>query len=90
LSVLQVKTSELFERNYTAPTRIVVNQGGSRSGKTYSLLQMLIVMAMQEKGKVYSIVRKSLPSLKMTAYRDFFEILRNLDHAITRATTPTR
>jgi len=34
---------------------------------------------MQEKGKVFSIVRKSLPSLKMTAYRDFFEILRNLD-----------
>jgi phage terminase large subunit len=50
-------------------------------------------MAMQEKGKVYSIVRKSLPSLKMTAYRDFFEILRNLDlydeARITRATTPT-
>jgi phage terminase large subunit len=79
LSVLEVKTSELFERNYTAPTRIVVNQGGSRSGKTYSLLQMLIIMAMQEKGKVYSVVRKTLPSLKMTAYRDFFEILRNLD-----------
>jgi len=79
LSVLQVKTSELFERNYTAPTRIVVNQGGSRSGKTYSILQMLIVIAMQEKGKVFSIVRKSLPSLKMTAYRDFFEILNKLD-----------
>lgn len=40
---------------------------------------MLIIIAMQEKGKVFSIVRKSLPSLKMTAYRDFFEILRNLD-----------
>jgi phage terminase large subunit len=36
---------------------------------------MLIVMAMEDRGKVYSIVRKSLPSLKMTAYRDFFEIL---------------
>ena len=34
---------------------------------------------MQEKGKVFSIVRKSLPSLKMTAYRDFFEILRNME-----------
>jgi phage terminase large subunit len=79
LSVLEVKTSELFERNYTAPTRIVVNQGGSRSGKTYSILQMLIVIAMQEKGKVFSIVRKSLPSLKMTAYRDFFEILRAME-----------
>jgi len=42
-------------------------------------LQMLIVIAMQEKGKVFSIVRKSLPSLKMTAYRDFFEILRNME-----------
>jgi phage terminase large subunit len=40
---------------------------------------MLIVIAMQEKGKVFSIVRKSLPSLKMTAYRDFFEILRAMD-----------
>jgi hypothetical protein len=30
LSVLEIKTSELFERNYEAPTRIVVNQGGSR------------------------------------------------------------
>jgi phage terminase large subunit len=40
---------------------------------------MLIVIAMQEKGKVFSIVRKSLPSLKMTAYRDFFEILNKLD-----------
>jgi phage terminase large subunit len=79
LSVLEVKTSELFEKNYTASTRIVVNQGGSRSGKTYSILQMLIVIAMQEKGKVFSIVRKSLPSLKMTAYRDFFEILRAMD-----------
>jgi len=75
LSELNLKSSELFEKNYNAKTRIVVNQGGSRSGKTYSLLQMLIVMAMEDRGKVYSIVRKSLPSLKMTAYRDFFEIL---------------
>ena len=34
---------------------------------------------MQEQGKVFSIVRKSLPSLKMTAYRDFMEILKGLD-----------
>ena len=79
MSVLEIKTSELFERNYTAPTRIVVNQGGSRSGKTYSILQMLVVIALQERGKVISIVRKSLPSLKMTAYRDFMEILEKME-----------
>ena len=79
MSVLDVKVGPVFERNWDSKTRITVNQGGSRSSKTYSILQLLVVLAMQEKGKVYSIVRKSLPSLKMTAYRDFFEILRNLD-----------
>jgi len=79
MSVLDVKVGPVFEKNWDSKTRITVNQGGSRSSKTYSILQLLVVLAMQEKGKVYSIVRKSLPSLKMTAYRDFFEILRNLD-----------
>jgi phage terminase large subunit len=79
MSVLDVKAGPVFQWNYESKTRITVNQGGSRSSKTYSILQMLIVIAMQEKGKVFSIVRKSLPSLKMTAYRDFFEILRNME-----------
>jgi len=79
LSVLELKAGPVFQWNYDSKTRITVNQGGSRSSKTYSILQMLIVIAMQEKGKVFSIVRKSLPSLKMTAYRDFFEILRNME-----------
>ena len=79
MSILDVKVGPVFEKNWDSKTRITVNQGGSRSSKTYSILQLLVVLAMQEKGKVYSIVRKSLPSLKMTAYRDFFEILRNLD-----------
>lgn len=34
---------------------------------------------MSTRGKVFTIVRKSLPSLKMTAYRDFFEILEKLE-----------
>ncbi len=75
MSVLQIKVGPVFEKNWDSNTRITVNQGGSRSSKTYSILQLLVVLAMQDRGKVYSIVRKSLPSLKMTAYRDFFEIL---------------
>ena len=79
MSSVAIKTSEIFERNYNAPTKIVVNQGGTRSGKTYSLLQLIIVLALSEKGKVFTIVRKSLPSLKMTAMRDFIEILTNMN-----------
>ena len=78
MSSLEINYGPVFEKNWDADTKIIINQGGTRSGKTYSLLQLLIVKAHQSKGKVYSIVRKSLPSLKMTAYRDFFEILNNL------------
>ena len=78
MSSLEINYGPVFERNWEADTKIIVNQGGTRSGKTYSLLQLLIVLSFQTKGKVYTIVRKSLPSLKMTAYRDFFEILNNL------------
>ena len=78
MSSLKIKYGPVFQKNWEADTKIVVNQGGTRSGKTYSLLQLLIVQSYQTNGKIYSIVRKSLPSLKMTAYRDFFEILNNL------------
>ena len=79
MSSLKIKTSNVFERNYNAPTKIVVNQGGTRSGKTYSLCQLLIVKAFENTGKRFSIVRKSLPSLKLSVMKDFFEILNNLD-----------
>jgi phage terminase large subunit len=76
----RVRVSSVFERNYNATTKIVVNQGGSRSGKTYSILQLLIlVKAFEAKDQVISIVRKSLPALRATAMRDFFDILKEHD-----------
>jgi len=72
-----IRVSVVFERNYHARTKIVVNQGGSRSGKTYSILQLLIlVKAFEATDLVFSIVRKSMPALKASAMRDFFEILK--------------
>ena len=76
----RVQVSVVFEKNFRACTKIVVNQGGSRSGKTYSILQLLIlVKAFEEKNQVFSIVRKSMPALRATAMRDFFDILRAHD-----------
>lgn len=59
--------------------RIVINQGGTRSGKTYSTLQVLCEYCLKNEGakSVISIVRKTLPALKGSAYRDFLEILDN-------------
>lgn len=74
--ILHINTSELFAHNYEAKEPIVVNQGGSRSGKTYSIIQVLIAKAAQSRGKTYTIARKTLKSLRSTAMRDFFDILQ--------------
>jgi phage terminase large subunit len=57
--------------------RFCVNQGGTRSAKTYSILQVLIEFCWlnNNSGQIISIVRKTSPALKGTVYRDFFEIL---------------
>jgi phage terminase large subunit len=58
--------------------RICVLQGGTRSGKTYSILLALIEFAYKNKGKglYITIARQTFPSLRATAMRDFFEILK--------------
>ena len=74
---LNLKGTIVLQKNLNANTRIVVNQGGTRSSKTYSLAQLIILKALQEQGKVYTICRKTLPALKSSAYRDFFSILEH-------------
>jgi phage terminase large subunit len=77
---LKIQATNVFERNWDATTRFVVNIGGSRSTKTYSILQLLIVKALEsENPLVISIVRKSMPSLRLSALRDFFDILKQYD-----------
>ena len=72
-----VRISKVFRNNYAARSKVVVNEGGTRSGKTYSILQLLLfVKAYEVKGEVFTIVRKTLSTLRGTAMRDFFEILK--------------
>lgn len=67
--------------NKLSQKRIVINQGGTRSGKTYSILQVLCEYCLKNRdcGAVLTVVRKTLPALKGSAYRDFLEILNNED-----------
>ena len=53
-------------------TSILVEQGGSRSGKTYNILNYLIAMSVTTwDDKVIDIVRKSFPSLRQSVMFDF-------------------
>jgi len=50
---------------------VVVNKGGTRSGKTWSLLQVCVWLATNQKNKLISVVGESVPFLKRGAMRDF-------------------
>lgn len=50
---------------------IICNEGGSRSGKTYSVIQLLCGIAKSKPNTRISIVSHSLPHIKRGAYRDF-------------------
>lgn len=66
----------MLERNLQAKTGIVVNQGGSGSSKSYSLAQLVLLTCLKERGMVFSIVRKALPTLKATAMKDLLNVLK--------------
>ena len=60
-----IKATPVFEMNYYSNKRYVVNQGGTRSSKTYSILQVLILKALEsDKPLTLSISRKTLQELK--------------------------
>lgn len=74
----KIQATKVFQKNYQTNKRIIVNQGGTGSSKTYSLAQLFVVKALEERGKVFSIVRANMPSLRASAMKDFFSILRKL------------
>lgn len=80
---LDIQHTPVFTRNFDAlnnsEIRFVINQGGTRSSKTYSICQMLVVYCLTNKNKIVSIIRKSFPSLRGSVMRDFFEILKSLN-----------
>lgn len=80
---MDLKSTIVFERNYDAlynnGARFIINEGGSRSSKTYSLCQLIMVYCLQNPNKVVSIIRKTFPALRATAMRDFLEVLKEAD-----------
>jgi phage terminase large subunit len=78
---MEIKSTVIFEKNYealTGPHRFIINEGGSRSSKTYSLCQLMVIYCLQNSGKVVSIIRKTFPALRATVLRDFIEILKEM------------
>ena len=67
----------LFSANYNAKERTIVNQGGTSSGKTYSIMQVFFLLAMRESLQVLTVVGQDVPNLKKGSYRDAKKILHD-------------
>ncbi len=74
---LQIDTSKTY-RDIDNSRRICILQGGTRSGKSYSALQWILVKALSEPNIVISVVRKSFPSMRVSIMRDWISILKEL------------
>ena len=69
----------VYDKNRRSLKRIVVNEGGARSSKTYSILQLFITIALSAKELLeFDIVRQTFPALRATAMKDFFQIISSL------------
>jgi phage terminase large subunit len=60
----------LFRANTEEGVRTYVNQGGTSSGKTYTIMQVLFYYAIKEPYSVTTVVGQDFPNLKVGAYRD--------------------
>lgn len=73
----KIKTNVVYRHLINSDKKIVVEQGGTRSGKTYNILLWIIFeYCTRKENKIITICRKTFPSLRATVMRDFLEILR--------------
>jgi phage terminase large subunit len=75
---VNIETTISFEHLLESKSRVTQHIGGTRSGKTFAILQFLIVRGLESKQTI-TVVRKTIPSLKRTVIKDFTDILKGLN-----------
>ena len=74
---MEIQTNKVFRHCDNATKKILVEQGGTRSGKTYNILLWIIFKYCYENSKkTITICRKTFPAVRGTVMRDFLDILK--------------
>ena len=74
---VNINTTVTFENLLESYARVSQHIGGTRSGKSYGILQFLIVEALKD-SQTITVVRRTIPSLKRTVMKDFTDILKGI------------
>lgn len=68
------QAGDLYLDNWSATEHVVVNQGGTSSGKTFAILQVLFCLGASEAKSVITVAGQDIPNLKAGALRDALNI----------------
>jgi phage terminase large subunit len=95
MSTYHLNTTDVFRWNAGSQRFYTINQGGSSSSKTYSIMQLLVLRARErpgwqtgDPGWLTTVTAESEPALKGGAYKDLLDISETypLDNFIKRMT----
>ena len=76
----KIQVNKVYGHLKRSDKKIVVEQGGTRSGKTYNILLWIIFYYCGENvGKTITIARKTFPAVRSSVMRDFLDILKGSD-----------
>lgn len=76
---MQYSDTTTFEKIEAMDSRINICQGGSSSGKTISILMLLIDLSFTVRCKTITIMSDTLPNLRRGAMKDWKDILRGTE-----------
>lgn len=75
----EIKVTRVFLANRDSDKKIVINRGGARSSKSYSIMQLIIDRFFSLPGRQILIARKTSPALRRSCYRDCIRYLKRLN-----------
>ena len=79
MKTINVEYTKVFDKLISTKEPIIVCVGGARSSKSYSIAQLLIKRMVEEKNKSFLILRKTGPSLKLSTYKLFIDLLHKYE-----------
>lgn len=79
MKTINIPYTRVFDKLISAKQPIIVCVGGARSSKSYSVAQLFIKRMVEERNKSFLILRKTRPSLKLSAYKLFMDLLQKYE-----------
>lgn len=71
-----LRGTRVLTQNAQCGKKVVVNVGGARSSKSYSIAQLLLSKFTSEENKKFLITRKTMPALRVTALKVMVDLMQ--------------